>query len=63
MVLETIGLLLAIVLVFAGPLLLYVLMQRETQNLPRMDRDEAERRAKEEGRRYNRRESDDRSRP
>lgn len=63
MVLETIGLLLAIVLVFTGPLLLYALMQRETQNLPRMDRDEAERRAKQAGKQYNRRESDGRSRP
>ena len=63
MVLEAIGLLLAVVLVFTGPLLLYVLMQRETQNLPRMGRDEAERRAKEEGKQYNRRDSTDRDRP
>ncbi|WP_411965456.1 hypothetical protein [Haloferax sp. YSMS24] len=63
MVTDGIALLLAFALVFAAPLLLYAMMQRETQNLPRMDRDKAEQRAKEEGKRYNRGESDDQSKP
>ncbi|WP_416838692.1 hypothetical protein [Haloferax sp. DFSO52] len=35
------------------PLVLYWAMQQETENLPTMDREEAERRAKDEGARYN----------
>jgi hypothetical protein len=54
------------VLVFAlalgVPLLLYWAMERETANLPRMDREEAERRAQQEGQRYNRRSRDERQR-
>lgn len=62
MALEGVGLALAFVLVFAAPLVLYALMQRETETLPRMDREEAERRAKREGQRYNRAGSDERER-
>ncbi|KAB1197195.1 MULTISPECIES: hypothetical protein [Haloferax] len=35
------------------PVVLYWAMQQETENLPTMDRKEAERRAREEGARYN----------
>ncbi|KAB1186653.1 MULTISPECIES: hypothetical protein [Haloferax] len=45
--------LLVFALAIGVPLVLYWAMQRETENLPRMDREEAERRAKEEGARYN----------
>ncbi|MFC7204541.1 hypothetical protein ACFQJC_13525 [Haloferax namakaokahaiae] len=43
---------LGLALVF--PLVLYWAMESETKDLPRMDREEAERRAREEGERYNR---------
>ena len=50
------GLVFLFVFVFAigVPLVLHWAMERETANLPRMDRKEAERRAQEEGERYNR---------
>ncbi|WP_410765592.1 hypothetical protein [Haloferax sp. DFSO60] len=43
-----------LVLALGIPLVLYWAMESETKNLPRMDREEAERRAREEGEKYNR---------
>ncbi|KTG30988.1 hypothetical protein [Haloferax profundi] len=49
-------------LAIGAPLVLYWAMQQETKNRPKMDRNEAERRAKAEGEKYNRRSADGRSR-